>query len=164
MIEKGRHSAKDIFKCIFINENIWISIEISLKPAFVQMVAWRRPGYMPLSEPMMVSLLTHIGVIRASIVPRRQSSGALQQLWTLTQMSIKAISISTGRPLQQGCILLRRARSIFWREIVFGMRNEAWPVTRPSQWSLTLVGWFEYKHWLLSVSLANSLCTVTIIA
>ena len=30
-------------------------------PALVQM-AWRRPGDKPLSEPMMVSLLTHICV------------------------------------------------------------------------------------------------------
>ena len=26
-----RHSAHDIFKCIFSNENVWISIKISLK-------------------------------------------------------------------------------------------------------------------------------------
>ena len=26
-----RHFADDIFKCIFLNENVWISIEISLK-------------------------------------------------------------------------------------------------------------------------------------
>ena len=51
-----------------------ISIEISLKfvpkgpvnniPALVQMVAWRRPGDKPLSEPMMINLLTHICVTR----------------------------------------------------------------------------------------------------
>ena len=53
---------------------IWISIDISLKfvpkgpinniPALVQIMAWRRPGDKPLSEPMMVSLLTHICVTR----------------------------------------------------------------------------------------------------
>ena len=31
-------------------------------PALVQIMAWRRPGDKPLSEPMMVSLLTHIWV------------------------------------------------------------------------------------------------------
>ena len=51
-----------------------ISIEISLKfvpkgpvnniPALVQMMAWRRPGDKPLSEPMMINLLTHICVTR----------------------------------------------------------------------------------------------------
>ena len=72
--QNGRHFADDIFKCIFLNENVWIPIKISLKfvpkgpinniPALVQIMAWRRPGGKPLSEPMMVSLLTHICVAR----------------------------------------------------------------------------------------------------
>ena len=72
--QNGRHFADDMFKCIFLNENVWIPIEISLKfvpkgsinnnPALFQMMAWRRPGDKPLSEPMMVSLLTHICVTR----------------------------------------------------------------------------------------------------
>ena len=33
-------------------------------PASVQMMAWRRLGAMPLSEPMMVLLLMHICVTR----------------------------------------------------------------------------------------------------
>ena len=62
--QNGRHFPDDIFKCNFLNENIWISIKISLKfvpggpinniPALVQIMAWRRPGDKPLSEPMMV--------------------------------------------------------------------------------------------------------------
>ena len=62
----------DIFKCIFLNENVWISIKISLKCickgpinnilALVQIMACRLPGDKPLSEPMMVSLLEHIYV------------------------------------------------------------------------------------------------------
>ena len=69
-----RHFADDIFKCIFQNENEWISPRISLKfvpkvrikniPALVQIMASRLPGDKPLSEPMMVSLLTHICVTR----------------------------------------------------------------------------------------------------
>ena len=71
--QNGRHFA-DIFKCIFFNENAWILLKISLKfvpkvrinniPSLVQIMARRRPGYKPLSEPMMVSLLTHICVTR----------------------------------------------------------------------------------------------------
>ena len=66
----GRHFPDDIFKWIFVNENVWILIKLSLKfvskglinhiPALVQIMAWRRPGDKRLSEPMMVSLLTHI--------------------------------------------------------------------------------------------------------
>ena len=70
----GRHFADAIFKVIFLNENVWIPIKISLKfvlwgpinniPAFVQIMAWRRPDDKPLSGPMMVRLPTHICVIR----------------------------------------------------------------------------------------------------
>ena len=69
-----RHFADDTFKRIFFKENVRILIKISLKfvpespidniPALFQIMAWRRPGDKPLSEPMMVSLLTHICVTR----------------------------------------------------------------------------------------------------
>ena len=68
------HFADDIFKCIFLNEDVWISVKISLKfvpkvriiyiPAWVQIMAWRRPGDKPLSGPVMVSLLTHMCITR----------------------------------------------------------------------------------------------------
>ena len=72
--QNGRYFADDIFKSFFLNENVWISIKFSLKfvpkgpinnnPALVQIMVWRRSGDKPLSEPMMVSLLTHICVNR----------------------------------------------------------------------------------------------------
>ena len=72
--QNGRHFADDLFKCIFLNENVWIPIKISLKlvskgpintiPSLVQIMVWRRPGAKPLSEPMMVSLLTQTCVTR----------------------------------------------------------------------------------------------------
>ena len=72
--QNGRHFPDDIFKWIFLNENVWISINISLKfvpkgpinnnPTLVQVMAWRRPGDKPLSEPMMVRLPTRICVTR----------------------------------------------------------------------------------------------------
>ena len=73
--QNGRHFADDTFKRIFMNENVRISINISLKfvpkglinniPALVQIMAWRRPGVRPLSEPMMVNSLTHICLFSA---------------------------------------------------------------------------------------------------
>ena len=72
--QNGRHFADDTFKRIFVNKNVRIFIEISLKfvprgpinniPALVQIMAWRRPGDRPLSEPMIVCLPTHICVTR----------------------------------------------------------------------------------------------------
>ena len=71
--QNDRPFADDIFKCIFLNENVWM-IMISLKfvsevrinniPALVQIMAWRRPGDKPLSEPMVVRFTTHICVTR----------------------------------------------------------------------------------------------------
>ena len=72
--QNGRRFAGDLFRCICLNENVWISLKISLKfvpkvpinniPSLVQILAWRRSGDKPLSEPMMASLLTHICVTR----------------------------------------------------------------------------------------------------
>ena len=58
--------ADAIFKCIFLNENVWISIKISLKdpfnniPPLFQLMAWCRPDDKPLSEPVMARLPMHI--------------------------------------------------------------------------------------------------------
>ena len=72
--QNGRHFADNIFKFIFFHENAWILLKISLKfvpnvrinniPALVQIMAWRRKGDKPLSEPVMISLLTYICVTR----------------------------------------------------------------------------------------------------
>ena len=70
--QNGRRFTDDTFKRIFLNKNVRISIKISLKfvprgpinanPSLVQIMVWHRSGDKPLSEPMMVSLLTHICV------------------------------------------------------------------------------------------------------
>ena len=59
--------ADDMFKCIFLNENICISNKISLKyvlwvfidnrSVLVQKMAWCQPGDKPLSEPMLTWLI-----------------------------------------------------------------------------------------------------------
>ena len=82
----GRDKVVAIFQttslnAFFFNENVWISIKISLKfvpngpinniLGFVQIMAWRRPGVKPLSEPMMFSLLKHICVTQPQWVNTR---------------------------------------------------------------------------------------------
>ena len=79
--QNGRLFADDTFKRIFLNENIRISTKNSMKfvpkglinniPALVLIMAWRRPGDKPLSEPMLVRSLTHICVTRPQWVKRR---------------------------------------------------------------------------------------------
>ena len=80
--QNGRHFPDDIFNGIFMNENVLISLEISLKfvprhlinniPALVQIIAWHLPGDKPSSEPMVVSSLTHICVTRPQWVKSNQ--------------------------------------------------------------------------------------------
>ena len=87
-----QHFADDIFKRIFFNENVWISIKISQRfvpkgpinniTVLVQIMTWRRSGDKPLSEPMMVRLLTHICVAR----PQWVKTQLLELYFTITQV------------------------------------------------------------------------------
>ena len=71
---RSKNFPDDIFKGIFFNEIVRILIKISLKfvpqgpinniPALFQIMTCRRPGDKPLSESMMVNLLTHKCVTR----------------------------------------------------------------------------------------------------
>ena len=84
----GRHFADNIFRCIFLNENVWISLKISLKfvpkvrinniPALAPIMGWCQPGDKPLSEPIMVSFLTHICITW----PQRVTWTSTNLLWS----------------------------------------------------------------------------------
>ena len=86
--QNGRCFADGTFKRIFLNENVIISIKISLKfvpkgpinniPALVQIMVWRWSGNKPLSEPMMVSLLTHKCVTRPQWVKKKPTGQLLR--------------------------------------------------------------------------------------
>ena len=81
--QNDQHFTDDIFKRIFVNENVCISIKISLTfvpegpikniAALVQIMAWRCPGDKPLSEPMLVSLPTHICITQPQWVKREMA-------------------------------------------------------------------------------------------
>ena len=106
--QNGRHFADDMFKCIFLNENVWISIKISLKfvpkgpikyiPALVQIMAWRRPRDKPFSEPMMVRLPTHICVtgpqwVNTSHFPITSAVVTLTPFWPISRWVV----LTTGQ-------------------------------------------------------------------
>ena len=80
--QNGRHFTDNIFKCISLNENIWILIYISLNfvpkgqinniPSLVQIMAWCLSGNKPLSEPMMVSywsIYGYVHLICMTVIP-----------------------------------------------------------------------------------------------
>ena len=117
--QNGRHFAGDIFNCIFLNENVWIPIKISLKfvpkdpinniSSLVQIMAWCRPGDKPLSEPMMVSLPTHICVIR----PQWDKCILSRAFLTLNQLSLCNI---------WGCLFSAYPFLLWWLwEYVYGI-------------------------------------------
>ena len=96
--ENGRHFTDDIFKHIFFNENVWISIKFSLKfvpkgpinniPALVQIMAWRRPGDKPLSEPMILISMTYICVTLPQWVKELlEPLGRTSQCWSTKQQN-----------------------------------------------------------------------------
>ena len=67
--QNARHLPDDIFKCTFLNENVWISLKILLE--FVPKVPINNiPALVLISEPMVVSLPTHICVTRPQWVNR----------------------------------------------------------------------------------------------
>ena len=65
--QNDRLFADDTFKRIFLNENSLKFVPKGLMnniPALVLIMAWRRPGDKPLSEPRLVRSLTHICITR----------------------------------------------------------------------------------------------------
>ena len=105
--QDGRRFPDDTFERIFLNENVIILIKISLKfvpngpinnsPALVQIMAWRRLGDKPLSEPMMAKLPTHMCVTRPqwvnSLAPGRYGSN-FKSVIPEHMFQIKALSTS----------------------------------------------------------------------
>ena len=138
-----RHFPDDVFKCIFLNENVWNSIKISLElipegpinsmPALVQIMAWPRTGDKPLSEPMMVSLPTHICVTQPQWV--KQSTRDYRK-HIFDYLHIKSLCSNSYGP---SCINRNRwlmctsldvikmntdKTSLFWAQMMFLAPNE----------------------------------------
>ena len=111
--------ADDIFKRIFFNKNVWISIKISLKfvpkdpinniPALVQIMAWRRSGDKPLSEPMMVSLPKHICVTRPQRVKRMLNMWEYME--NIRRFQKRHLSPIKNQTIYSSCYTLPRGRN-----------------------------------------------------
>ena len=81
--QNGGHFPNNIFQWISLNENVWISIKISMKLvpwgsidnilALVQILAWCQSGYKPLSEPMMHICVTRPQWVNSEVPEKNQS-------------------------------------------------------------------------------------------
>ena len=133
--QNGRHFADDIFKRIFFNENVWIPIKISLKfvptgsinniSALVQIVAWRRPGDKPLSEPMMINLPTHICVTRPQWV-KYSGVSVLLLFMAVVQHAFFLVSKWTSQGCYLNCGGFKQHRFVCSLNIM-DLNNGQWP-------------------------------------
>ena len=99
------------FKRFSLNENVRISIEISLKfvlkvqinniTELVQIMAWRRAGNKPLSELMMVRLPTHLCITRPQWV--KSQSNSMKYLYMRGLVQDCSNSIANAVELLQSC-------------------------------------------------------------
>ena len=88
--QDGRYFVDDVLKCIFLNENVWISFKMSLNcvpngpinniTVLIQLMAWRRPGDKPLFELMLVFIPTHKCVTRLQWVNNLAKSFSLYSI------------------------------------------------------------------------------------
>ena len=91
----GRAKMADIFQTTFLKARYWMKMyKFRLRflgrlflgvPALVQMITWRRAGDEPLTEPMMICLLTHICVTR----PQWVKDCDVSQLLSTIQTSLR---------------------------------------------------------------------------
>ena len=105
--QNGRHFADDIFKCIFLNQNVLNFIprgRINNTPALARIMALCRGGDKPLSEPMMVCLLTHICVIRPQWVNLRRASDERNIcIWDLLAHFVRLLNSLAGAVFLSSC-------------------------------------------------------------
>ena len=151
--QNGRYFPHDIFECIFLKENVWIPIKISLKfvpkspinnsQALVQIMPWSRPGDKPLSEPMLVRLPTHICVtrpqwVKVSLLSLRRSYGCPAAHYNDVIMSAMASQI-TSRAIVYlvVCSGTYQRKHQTYASLAFVWGINRWPVNSPHQGPVT---------------------------
>ena len=125
--QNGLHLPDDIFKCIFFNENVWISIKIPLKfvpkgpinniPALVQIMAWRRPGDKPLSEPFASLGLNELSEYGRRIGRNQRNSNNGEEEWSKQKDEsfwIKVFETDLYITLINNCVRIRCGFDITW--------------------------------------------------
>ena len=115
--QHGRHFA-DHFRRIFLNKNVRISINISLRfvpkgsinniPPLVQKMAWRRLGDKPFSEPMVVRLPTHKCVTRPQWV---KSANAVLTWFIVAEWQCHMILVNIG---SGNCLMPDSTKPLPW--------------------------------------------------
>ena len=154
--QNGHHFKDNISKGIFLNENVWISIfvlksSINNSPALDQIVARRQPGNKPLSEPMMVSLLTHMWVTQPQWVQRK---------WTISMTLCKVIPFAVLFDNIYHCFMTWGPISpmIFVIKIVFVLFQipRQWSLQKCAQLLWQVLLWHVHIMYLLGIDLERN--------
>ena len=125
--QNGRHFPDNIFKWIFLNENVYILVKISLKfvhggpinkiPSLVQIMVWHQPGNKPPYDAVMVSILMHICITWPQWVNSSTPSAAYMHQWTGSALvQIMACRLFDAKPLAKpmlGYLSIRHLRTNF---------------------------------------------------
>ena len=141
--QKGHHITDDIFKCPFLNKNVWIQIEISLRSipkdpisnisALLKIMARRRPGDKPLCKPMMVSLLMHTCI---SLCPN-QLSTLTHSLWWRHNGRDSFLNHQPRDCLLNRLFRLTSKKTSKFRGTGLCAGNSPGPVNSPHRWPVT---------------------------
>ena len=157
--QNERHFPDDMFKWIFVNENVWIPIKISLKfvsrgpinitQALVHLMAWRRPGDKPFSEPMVARLLTHICVVRPQWVIVRRAGLLWSQRdfeWRWSVPLFKCLTV-----LEFSFILFDLCLLITFFNFIMNYVPIVtfWIFTYHKIWILSIMFCFIWSYWII---------------
>ena len=153
LTHRGRDKMAAIFQTTFSNEISWMKMyefrlrfhcslflrfQINNTPALDQIMAWHRPSDKPLSEPMVVSSLTHICVDRPQWVNRD-----LGHMFILTRHEFSGSMLQEGLPVssslgsKQGSLLL-----VLTETIVENICYVTWPANGVSK--------YNARHYLIA--------------
>ena len=157
------------FKCTFLNESVWVSIKISLEivpkgsinniPALVQRMAWRRSGDNSLSDPMMVSILTHSFVTQSQWVNYQNTRYLLKVTFVIDKCRH---SLAEGTPINYECDLKKNTfeDGNFSKGI---LTNEAIVTLTSGEYINTIAFCYSYHKYQIFVSKVSNYRPVVLI-
>ena len=116
--QNGRNFADDIFKCVFVNENVWFPIKISLKFVLKGLINEYSIIGSDNGLALPVSLLAHICVTRPQWVQPEQNNRHFQTMF---------------------CNVCLKLKFVFYLDQT---------LVRGFTWVQFLINWFSLWHWL----------------
>ena len=157
--QDGRHFADDVFKCIFVNENLCILIWISLKfvpkslndniPTVVWVMAWCQTGDKPLPEPMLTELTeAYIAALGGDELKENDVMVVGNSHDIDGKMSIKAARLTHWDRDKMGAIFQTTCSNAFsWMKMLKFRLRFHWSLFPRVQLTILQPQWVNLIHW-----------------